>query len=69
MHGKKFREASAHATFSDNGGVRLCLSYRKPPRLAFEAIAVFLDRSAAPPAAMQEGQVKANPARFANLAT
>jgi hypothetical protein len=38
--------------------VRLCFSFRIPPRLAFEAIPAFLDRSAAPPALIQEGQVR-----------
>src|SRR6476660_2454626 len=47
------------------GGFRLCLSYRKPPRLAFEAIAAFLDRSAAAPARCRRGKLKFNPTYFA----
>src|SRR6476660_2804792 len=62
-----WREISRSIRSRIRGGVRLCLSCRKPPHLAFEAIAAFLDRSAAPPARMQEGQVEANPARFAIL--
>ena len=32
------------------GGVRKCFLCRTPPRLAFVAIAAFIERSAAPPA-------------------
>jgi hypothetical protein len=65
MRGKKFREASAHASGVVSANV---FSVRRPPRLAFVAIAAFLDRSDAPPA-RSGGRFGATPVRhFMNFA-
>src|SRR6476661_3442013 len=60
-----WREISRSIRSRIRGGFRLCLSCRKPPRLAFEAIAAFLDRSAAPPAQCRRGELKLDLVYFA----